>query len=70
MLTPMHLLKKSYTSVNALSILKHTHTRTHIHMIRLGNCHLTVLMVHNSHSSKYTVPIQAMGGRQLSDSSV
>ena len=53
--------KTSYTSVNALSILKHTHTHTHI--IRLGNCHLKVLMVHNSHSSKYTVPIQAMGGR-------
>ena len=42
-----------------MSILKHTHT----HIIRLGNCHSKELVIHNSHSTKCTVPIQAMGGR-------
>ena len=64
MLVPMHLLKKILYKCKCIVHLKtHTHTHTHTHIIRLGNCHSKELVTHNSHSTKCTVPIQAMGGR-------
>ena len=62
MLVPMHLINKILYRHKCIVYLK-THTHTHTHILRLGDCHSKELVVHHSHSTKCTVPIQGMGGR-------